>query len=162
MRPRHPVGMPATVQVKIHACTPSTIARGGSKASGYPAESGQTGVKGAGIQSPSEVTPGECVCYLVLFSRNVQHPEVDVRVDADVHRSLDELIKIWETPQRGEEHWKDCIRELKDVCEKQREHLEAESLIEPIKPLNFIAVIRSTVERLAYEDANNRLAQCRK
>jgi len=57
--------------------------------------------------------------------------------------------------------WKSCIAELKEVCKTRRLHLEAQNAFESIAPqaTNYIAAIKSKIEQLANEDANNKLAQ---
>ncbi len=51
--------------------------------------------------------------------------------------------------------WKMCIQELKEVCAVRLKQLESQDLFEK---LNYVAAIRGTIEILASQDANNKLA----
>ena len=57
------------------------------------------------------------------------------------------------------EQWKACITELKQVCDIRQCHLEMTKAFEQIKPINYIASIKATIECLAIEDTNNKLAE---
>ena len=57
-----------------------------------------------------------------------------------------------------QQQWKYCLAELNTVCKIRRERLEHNNAFETITPMNYIAAIRSKIEDLASEDANNKLA----
>ena len=64
-----------------------------------------------------------------------------------------------ERRKQFKQQWKACLAELKDVCNIRRKRLESEKAFETIRPFNYIAAIKTTIENLAHEDANNKLAE---
>jgi hypothetical protein len=51
------------------------------------------------------------------------------------------------------------LKELKQVCNDRKQHLEDEKLFEQIPATNYIAAIQATIEALAYQDTNNKMAE---